>query len=79
MANSESARRRAKPQQPAAGESLEDLRLLSVFEAAEILGVSPWSVRRLITTGALKSRRILDRVLISRGDLAELITRSLVA
>ena len=43
--------------------------LLKVGEAAEILGISPASIRRLIARGELSVNRTLRRVLIPRVEL----------
>lgn len=49
-------------------------RLLGIREAAGVLGVSPDSVRRLITHGGLKSVRVLRRVMIPRAEIEKLCT-----
>jgi excisionase family DNA binding protein len=51
-------------------------RLLTLTEAAEVLGVAPYSVRRLIWTGKLPAVRILRRIQIDTKDLEQLIERS---
>jgi excisionase family DNA binding protein len=43
--------------------------LLSVPEAAEILGVSVLTIRRLVTSGELRAVRIRKRVLIPRTEV----------
>jgi excisionase family DNA binding protein len=51
-------------------------RLLSLKEAAEVLGIGLYSVRRLIWTGKLPAVRILRRIQIDTKDLERLIERS---
>jgi len=53
-------------------------RLVSVKIAADYLGVSPWTVRDLITTGALPRVSLpgVRRVLITTADIERLIARS---
>ncbi len=60
-----------------------DVRLLTLQESAIVLGVSRWTVRRLIDSGELAVVRLpgwktesLRRVLIDRADLEALISRS---
>jgi excisionase family DNA binding protein len=43
--------------------------LLTVFQCADALNVSQWTVRRLLKTGALPTVRIGSRVLIKASDL----------
>ena len=50
-------------------------RLLSVPEAAEYLGRTPWAVRGLIDNGKLPVVRLDRRVQIDRLDLDRLIER----
>lgn len=56
-----------------AEDNFKDLQLLNVAEVAERLSVSHWTVRRLISRGELRSRRIGDRILISVADLRAFI------
>jgi excisionase family DNA binding protein len=58
-------------------------RLLSVYEAADHLGVSHWTVRDMLHAGTLKPVRLplgagreLRRILVDRRDLDDLIERS---
>jgi len=51
-------------------------RLLSLKEAATLLGVSKVSIRRLIWAGKLPAVRILRRIQIDIWDLDRLIERS---
>jgi excisionase family DNA binding protein len=51
-------------------------RLLSLKEAATLLGVSKASIRRLIWAGKLPSVRILRRIQIDIRDLDRFIERS---
>ena len=53
-------------------------RLYSLKEAAEYLGRSDWSVRRLIWDGVLPSVAIKGRVHIDVYDLDDLVERSKV-
>ena len=51
-------------------------RLLSLNEAATVLGLSKVSIRRLIWSGKLPSVRILRRIQIDIRDLDRFIERS---
>ena len=51
-------------------------RLLSLNEAATLLGVSKASIRRLMWSGKLPSVRILRRIRIDIRDLDQFIERS---
>ncbi len=51
-------------------------RLLTLKEAAAVLGVSTASVRRLIWAGKLPAVRILRRIQIDTRDLDQLIEQS---
>jgi excisionase family DNA binding protein len=46
-----------------------DVRLLSVSEAARVLGVSAWHVRRLVWRGDLPAVRLGRLVRLDRDDL----------
>ena len=46
--------------------------LKSVVEAAELLRISPWTVRSYIKTGKLKPVRLGRRVLLTDGELERL-------
>ncbi|MDB6135042.1 MAG: Helix-turn-helix domain [Verrucomicrobiales bacterium] len=47
--------------------------LLRVSEAADVLTVSPWTVRRLVHTGELESRRIGAALRIKRASVDRLL------
>lgn len=51
-------------------------RLYTLAEAADYLGRSVWSIRRLIWGGVLPSVRVQGRVHIDVADMDELIERS---
>ncbi len=44
-----------------------------VDEAATIAGCNPWTIRRAIQAGQIKSFRVLNRVLIHRSELERVI------
>lgn len=46
---------------------------LSIDEAAETLGVSHWTIRRLIKSGAIRSCRVLRVHLIPIGEIDRLL------
>jgi excisionase family DNA binding protein len=48
---------------------------VSVREVAELLGVHPQTVRRLIHEGRLESVRVGGRLFVSRAALDELLAR----
>ncbi len=48
-------------------------RALSIEETAETLGVSHWTVRRLIKSGALRSCRVLRTHLVPVGEIDRLL------
>ena len=50
--------------------------LLGIPEAAEMLGISPWTVRKLIRRGALPCVHIGRRVLVEVREVDEFITRN---
>jgi len=50
--------------------------LKSVVEAAELLRISPWTVRSYIKTGKLKPVRLGRRVLLTDGELERLVAES---
>lgn len=57
-----------------------DGRLVDVKEAARFLGISPWTIRRLIDSGTLPCVRLpnggssaVRRLLIDRDDLEKLV------
>lgn len=50
--------------------------LKSVAEAAEILGISPWTVRAYIHDGKLRPVRLGRRVLLEEAELERFIARA---
>jgi len=46
---------------------------LTISEAAQTLGVSHWTVRRLIKSGALRSCRVLRTHLVPVGEIDRLL------
>lgn len=50
--------------------------LKSVEEAAELLGISKWTVRGYIREGKLKSVRLGRRVLLAEDELERLVAKS---
>jgi excisionase family DNA binding protein len=48
--------------------------LMSVEEAAGLLGISPWTVRSYIHNGKLRPVRLGRRVLLEEAELERLIT-----
>lgn len=48
-------------------------RALKIDEAAEVLGVSHWTVRRLLKDGALRSSRVLRHHLIPVEEIDRLL------
>lgn len=53
-------------------------RLRSIQEAADRLGISPWTVRRLADRGELRSVRMGRRVLISEREIVRVINNGTV-
>ena len=49
----------------------EEINLLTVPEAAELLRISPAGVRRLMQSGDLKHHKIRGSIRIARKDVAE--------
>lgn len=54
-------------------------RLFGVYEAAWYLGVSDWTIKRMLRDGELASLKINDRRLIPREELDAFIERGLAA
>jgi excisionase family DNA binding protein len=50
--------------------------LKSVEQAAELLGISPWTVRSYLKQGRLPAVRIGRRVLLQEEDLQQFVTAS---
>jgi excisionase family DNA binding protein len=49
--------------------------LKSVVEAAELLRISPWTVRSFVRSGKLKPVRLGRRVLLAEDELERLIAQ----
>jgi excisionase family DNA binding protein len=47
--------------------------LLSIERAAQVLGISPWTVRRYIATQKLRPVRIGRRVLLEQRELQRIV------
>jgi len=47
--------------------------LLNCQQAAELLGISPWTVRKWLSTNKLRSVRLGRRVLIEPGEIRRII------
>lgn len=47
--------------------------LLSIERAAQVLGISPWTVRRYIATKKIRSVRIGRRVLLEQQELERIV------
>jgi excisionase family DNA binding protein len=47
--------------------------LLSIERAAQVLGISPWTVRRYIATRKIRSVRIGRRVLLEQEELQRIV------
>jgi excisionase family DNA binding protein len=53
---------------------MENMKLvLDIKEAANVLSLSPWTIRRYITDGKLKTVRLGRRVLIEPSELQRLV------
>lgn len=48
---------------------------MSLFEAAQLTRLSPWTLRGLIKKGQLRCTRIGRRVLVTRGAIKEMMDR----
>jgi len=68
--------RTPNPLLPEGGPSRGSRRLLTLKEAAAVLGLSPYSVRRLIAAGTLPSVRLTRRIQVDLRDLERLIEQS---
>jgi excisionase family DNA binding protein len=47
--------------------------LLSIERAAQVLGISPWTVRRYIATRKIRPVRIGRRVLLEESELQRIV------
>lgn len=52
-------------------------KLLSIQAAAELLSISPWTVRAYVRQGKLRAVRIGRRVLLQEEEIQRLITSGL--
>lgn len=53
-------------------------RLISIEKTAEVLGVSPWTVRAWINQGKLGSAKLGSRRLVPESEIQSLITDAIV-
>ncbi len=53
-------------------------KLLSVEKAAEVLSVSPWTIRAWITQGKLGSAKLGSRRLVPEAEIQRIITQASV-
>ncbi len=47
--------------------------LLSIEQAADLLGVSPWTIRKWVTTNRIRIVRLGRRVLLEQSELRRII------
>ncbi|MDR3742168.1 MAG: helix-turn-helix domain-containing protein [Terracidiphilus sp.] len=50
-----------------------EIDFLTVDEAAQLVGMSHWSIRRWLDSGKLTRYRAASRVVVSRAELLELV------
>jgi excisionase family DNA binding protein len=53
-------------------------KLLSIEKAAEVLSVSPWTIRAWITQGKLASAKLGSRRLVPESEIQRIITQATV-
>lgn len=53
-------------------------RLISIKDAAEILAISPWTVRAWVTQGKLGSAKLGTRRLIPESEINRLLAESII-
>jgi excisionase family DNA binding protein len=53
-------------------------KLLSIEKAADVLSVSPWTIRAWITQGKLGSVKLGSRRLVPEAEIQRIITRASV-
>ncbi len=53
-------------------------RLVSIKDAAEILAISPWTVRAWVTQGKISSAKLGARRLIPESEINRLLTEAIV-
>ena len=51
-------------------------RLLGVVDAARLLGISPWTVRKIIREGKLRPVRLGVRVLLEQSDIENFVSKA---
>ena len=61
--------------QPIPSQNIHPLRACSAQDAAELLGVSPDLIRRLVIDGDLKASYIKRRLVIKHSDLHEYLEK----
>lgn len=54
-----------------------DDRLLSIKDAAEILAISPWTVRAWITQGKISSAKLGARRLVPESEINRLLSEAI--
>lgn len=55
-----------------------DDRLVSIKDAAEILAISPWTVRAWVTQGKISSAKLGARRLIPESEINRLLAEAIV-
>jgi excisionase family DNA binding protein len=53
-------------------------RLVSIKDAAEILAISPWTVRAWVTQGKISSAKLGTRRLIPESEINRLLSEAIV-
>ena len=53
-------------------------RLISIEKTADVLGISPWTVRAWITQGKLGSAKLGSRRLVPESEIQNIITDAIV-
>lgn len=53
--------------------TLTEQRFLTVEEAAQLVGLSHWAIRRWIQKGLLTKFKVRQRTIVSRGELLALM------
>lgn len=57
---------------------VENHRVLSIEKAAELLAVSPWTIRKWVTERKIASCKIGSRRLIPASEISRVISESLI-
>jgi excisionase family DNA binding protein len=52
-------------------------RLLSIDQAAELLSISPWTLRKMISSKKLRSAKLGTRRLVPKSEITRLIKESM--